>query len=125
MATRPGRRRPGTIRWRWFLAVGSLVVAAVLSLGWSFQSDLPASGLERGLHLGLLVALPLYSLGLCLATVVHPYDGARSVAAAVLGGMVGVLVVGTFLVPRFEPMSVYLFCVLCVSGGALARNAGS
>jgi hypothetical protein len=122
LGSRPSRRRPESVRWRWFLAVGSLVVAAVLSLGWSFQPDVASAGFVRGVHLALLIALPLYSLGACLATVVHPYDGARSGAAAAIGGMVGVIFLGVVLIPRFEPVSVYLFCVLCVSVAALSRN---
>ena len=110
-------------RWRWFLAVGGLLVAAALSLGWSFQVSLGVGAGSRGVSLAGLVAWPLYGLGATLATVVHPTDGARTGAAAALGGAVGVIFVGTVLVPALEPVSVYLFCVLCVSVAALARPA--
>lgn len=122
LATRPARRDPGSFRWPWFLAVGALVIAGVLSLGWSFQAEPPATPAIRGVHLALLVALPLYGLGASLATVINPYDGARSGAAAALGGIAGVVFLGVALVPRFEAVSVYLFCVLCVSAAAVARN---
>lgn len=122
LASRPSAALPDRARWRWFLAVGSLLVAGAASLGWSFQGEFPDSGLTRGLSLAALVALPLYALGACLSTVIHPRDGARSGAAAALGGMVGVFFLGAVLVPRFEPVSVYLFCVLCVSAGAITRG---
>ena len=83
LASRPaGRGTLASTRWRWFLAVGSLLVAAVVSLGWTFQGGAPQGVVSRGLHLAGLVAFPLYALGACLATVVHPRDGAGSGAAA-------------------------------------------
>lgn len=122
LASRPAPGAPpGSIRWRWFLAVGSLLVAAALAVGWSFQGGVPETGLGRGVHLAGLVAFPLYALGASLATAIHPGDGAGSGAAAALGGMVGALVMGVALVPRFEPVSVYLFCILCLSAAALGR----
>lgn len=124
LATRPGHPpAPGTVRWRWLLALGSLLIAAVLSLGWSFHGGVHETGLVRGLHLAALVALPLYGLGACMATVMDPSDGAGSGALASLGGMTGALAMGVLLVPRFEPTSAYLFCVLCLSAAALGRPA--
>lgn len=123
LASRPvGRASRASTRWRWFLAVGSLLVAAVVALGWTFQDGSPEGLVARGLHLAGLVAFPLYALGACLATVVHPRDGAGSGAAAALGGVAGVLAMGVVLVPRFEPVSVYLFCILCLSVAALERQ---
>lgn len=123
LASRPVARpsRIGT-RWRWFLAMGSLLVAAALSLGWSFQGGAPEGGVSRGIHLAGLVAFPLYALGACLAAVMHPRDGAGSAASASLGGMTGALTMGAFLVPGFEPVSLYLFCVLCLSVAALGGS---
>lgn len=118
-----GPERPGHLRWSWLLAVGSLMIAGMTSLGWSFQGGAPETGLSRGMHLAGLIALPLYALGACLATVIDPEDAARSGAAAALGGMVGVIFLATFLIPRFEPVSGYLFCILCVSSAALIRGA--
>lgn len=122
LASRPAPgARPPTTRWRWFLAVGSLLIAALIAVGWSFQGAMPETGLARGMHLAGLVAFPLYALGASLATAVQPGDGTGSGAAASLGGMVGAVVMGVALVPRFEPVSVYLFCVLCLSAAALGR----
>jgi hypothetical protein len=99
------------------------LIAGVTSLGWSFQGGTPETGLSRGLHLAALIALPLYALGASLATVIDPEDGARSGAAAALGGVFGVVFLAAFLIPRFEPVSGYLFCILCVSSAALVRGA--
>lgn len=124
LAVRPsGPAVPGRVRWRWLLAVGALMIAGMTSLGWSFQGGPPATGLTRGLHLAGLIALPLYALGASLATVIDPDDAPRSGAAAALGGMAGVIVLAALLLPRFEPVSGYLFCILCVSTAALVRGA--
>lgn len=114
--------RPTGARWRWFLALGSLLAAAVLSIGWTFQGGVPESGWERGLQLTSLVALPLYGLGACLASVADPAHALGSVVVALLGGMAGVVVMGLVLVPRLEPASVYIFCILCLSVAALSRR---
>ena len=110
-------------RWRWFLALGALLVAAVSSLGWTFQGGVPQSGWERGLDLAVLVALPLYGLGACLAVVMDPGHGLGTMVVALLGGVAGVVVMGLVLIPRLEPASVYIFCVLCLSVAALSRRS--
>lgn len=108
------------LRWRWLLASASLAGAAVLSLGWTFQGgDVPATPMGRGAQLAFLLALPLYSLGACLAAVVQVRGHGRPGSAAMVGGAVGVASLGLFLFPRFEPFSVYLFCVMCVAMAAL------
>lgn len=120
-AARPrGSGPPG--RWRWFTGLGGLVLAALLSLGWSFQGGVPEGGFSRGIHLAALVAVPIWSLGACLAAVLDSGSAAAGASAAVLGGMTGVAVMGLLLVPRFEPASVYIFCVLCLSVAALDRR---
>lgn len=115
----PGR---GPQRWRWFLAAGGLLVAAAISVGWSFGVAHQGGALTRGLHLAGLLALPLYGLGLCVAVTLGREEGHRAVAAGLLGGVAGVVVLGTLLLPRAEPVSVYLFCVLCLSGAALLHR---
>jgi hypothetical protein len=112
------------LRWRWLLAATSLAGAAVLSLGWTFQGgQLPGTSLGRGSQLAFILALPLYGLGACLAGVVQVRGEGRSGAAAVLGGAGGVAFLGLVLFPRFEPFSVYLFCVMCVAMAALGLSA--
>ncbi len=107
-------------RWPWFLAALSLVAAAVLSLGWSFQgAGVPESPAGRGVQMALLLALPLYGLGACLGSVTRRGSSDRGGAVVAAGGAVGVTVLGIFLLPRFEPFSVYLFCVMCVALAAL------
>lgn len=111
------------LRWRWLLAAVSLVAAAVLSLGWTFQGGIPETALGRGSQLAFILVLPLYGLGACLAAVVQVRGEGRSGAAATLGGALGVGVLGLVLFPRFEPFSVYLFCVMCVAMAALGLSA--
>jgi hypothetical protein len=115
----------GGSRWPWFLAALSLIVAAFLSLGWSFQgTGVPETAWGRGTQMALLLALPLYGIGACLGTVARRRSGGRVGAAVAAGGAVGVTTLGILLLPRFEPFSVYLFCVLCVALAALGL-AGS
>lgn len=113
-------------RWRWFLATVSLVTAAFLSLDWTFQgAGMPATGTGRGVQMAFLLALPLYSLGACLGAVFTRGPGAGSGTAVVAGGAVGVTVLGALLFPRFEPFSVYLFCVMCLALAALGLAGSS
>lgn len=148
-SVRGGAAQGGVSRWPWFVAALSLIVAAVLSLGWSFQGvSVPETAMGRGTQMALILALPLYGLGACLGVVAQrgtsdraldpgsalpggrPSDrfGDRTGAAVAAGGAVGVSVLGVFLLPRFEPFSVYLFCVMCVALAALglagARGRG-
>jgi hypothetical protein len=122
-SARSRRGRPLAAGWRWLLAVVSLVAAALLSLGWSFQGGAPATDLGRGINLAVLVALPLYSLGACLSAVGQADLTARPAASAALGGAVGVVLLGVALLPRVEPMSVYFFCLLCVAVAAMTLSS--
>ena len=119
LASGPGQ---GSTRWRWFVAAGGLLVAAVVSVGWTFGVTHQAGPLLRGLHLAGLLALPLYGLGLCAALTLGGGEVHRAVAAGLAGGVIGVVVLGVLLVPRAEPVSVYLFCLLCVSAAALLHR---
>lgn len=111
------------LRWRWLLATVSLVGAAVLSLDWTFQDGgVPEGPLGRGAQLAFILALPLYALGACLAAVGRVGSGGRVAAAGAAGGALGVAILGVILLPRFEPFSVYLFCVMCVAAAALGLS---
>lgn len=125
LASVRGGVRPGRgSRWPWFLAAVSLTVAAVLSLGWSFQGTaVPETAGGRGVQMALILVLPLYGLGACLGTLAQRQTGGRTGAAVVAGGAVGVTTLGILLFPRFEPFSVYLFCVMCVALAALGLAA--
>jgi hypothetical protein len=119
-SVRTGAVASSGLRWRWLLATASLVGAAVLSLDWTFQDGgLPETSLGRGAQLAFILALPLYALGACLAAVVQEGARGRAGATATVGGAMGVAILGLILFPRFEPFSVYLFCVMCVATAAL------
>lgn len=112
----------GTRRWRWFLAAGGILVAAAVSVGWTFGVARGDGPLTRGLHLAALLALPLYGLGLCAALTLEGEPGRRTVGAGLLGGVVGVVILGSLLLPGAGPGSVYLFSLLCLSGAALVHR---
>lgn len=120
----PGRRSGSLARWPWLLAVGTLSGAAVASLGWSFDGGVPASAGSRGVYLSLLVVAPGLGLGAALAGLGGRPRGRWGAAASAAGGAGGAVVLGVVLVPRFEPASVYLFCVLCVALAALMEGSG-
>lgn len=122
-STRSRGVHPIALRWRWLLAVVSLMAASLLSLGWSFQGGAPDTDLGRGINLAVLTALPLYSLGACLSAVGQAALTPRPAASAALGGATGVVLLGLALLPRVEPMSVYLFCLLCVAVAAMGVAA--
>jgi hypothetical protein len=125
-SVRTGAASSSGLRWRWLLATASLVGAAVLSLDWTFQDGgVPQTPLGRGTQLAFILALPLYALGACLAAVVPAESRSRAGAAAAVGGALGVAILGLVLFPRFEPFSVYLFCVMCVATAALGLSRGA
>ncbi|MBI4540129.1 MAG: fused MFS/spermidine synthase [Gemmatimonadetes bacterium] len=87
--------------------------------------DLGSTGAGRALGLGLLAAWPLYAAGTLMAGLAargqaeRGRPGAAPVAvAAFAGAAAGFLVTGTFLIPAVAPPSIFLGCVVVLSGGA-------
>lgn len=124
------------IRRRWLLAVFAFAAAAVFAGLWSLNdggldSRLP-QGVVQGLGLGFLAALPLFTAGAVLGTLAAPWTGiSESVeepaqvgvaVPAFFGAAAGLLFTGLFGVPTLQPASLYLFCVVTVSGGALVHG---
>lgn len=118
---------PEALRRRWLGALLAFVAAAVVSAGWMMHRDLRTAGAGRALGLALLAAWPLYALGTLLAELGRegvpgsgPGAGRADVAAAASAGAAsGFLVTGTVLIPALAPPSIYLLCVVVLSGGAL------
>lgn len=108
-------------RWRWLGAAGSLGVAAALSAGWTFGPGDASIPVAPGVHLAFLVAAPLYGVGACLASLAREVAVQAFATVVLAGGAVGVLLLGVLLVPRLEPMSVYLVALLCVASAALVK----
>jgi len=50
----------------------------------------------------------------------HP--GSRTGAMAALGGALGVVLEGSVLLVRFEPVSIYLLCIVVLSAAALVHG---
>lgn len=125
--SRPGSERLEVLRRRWLGTLLAFAAAAALSAGWMMLREIGTTMPGRALGLGLLVAWPLYAVGVLLAGL-----GARGgegpvaassptgvVVAAGAGGAAGFLLTGTFLIPNLAPPSVFLGCVVLLSGGAL------
>ncbi len=132
IATRPAS--PETSRtWRWMVAAATLFLAGVMALVWSFVDEMPAAVPSRGLTLVVFAALPMYGFGLVLGGI-QPHlrgdDGRRWPGRrrpvgppALFGATLGVLVLGMVLLPRFTPLSVYMFSLLCLASAALLESS--
>lgn len=115
------------VRRRWLFSLIAFALAAALSAGLSFMGDLPRNGLGQGLGLGFLGALPLFSIGSLLGAMGRPDEGGRPLlplvgAPAALGGAVGLLLAGNVLLPHATPYTLFLSCVVVLSGGALLQG---
>ncbi len=132
VATRPAS--PDTSRtWRWMIAAGSLFIAGTAALFWSVARDVPGGAAPRGIVLAVFAALPMYGFGLVLSglrTHLRGADGRRWPGrprpiggAILLGATLGVLIFGQVLLPRFTPLSVYMFSLLCVASSAMLEGS--
>lgn len=132
------------LRRRWLVAVFSFAAAAVFAGAWGLSPGSPISPLSQGLGLGLLAALPLFSAGAVLGGLSasggpgamlgvippgrgsrggHGPDGTGGIAApASFGAAAGLLFTGLLGVPSLQPASLYLFCVVTISAGALLHG---
>jgi len=115
------------IRRRWLFCLIAFALAAVLSAGLSFMGDLPGSGLGQGVGLGFLGGLPLFSIGSLLGAMSRPDDLGRPSlslvgALSVLGAAIGFLLAGSVLLPNAAPYTLYLSCMVILSGGALLQG---
>ena len=116
LAARPEEGARGG-RWRWFFAVGTVLIAGFGSVAWSFEADLMASWTTRGYSLAALGALPMYGCGMVIAGL--PVARGRSAGVPVVAGAaVGVALTGTVLLVRLQPFGVYLFAVFCLAVAA-------
>ncbi len=116
LAARPEEGARGG-RWRWFFAVGTVLIAGFAAVAWSFEVDLMASGTTRGYSLAALAALPMYGCGLVISGL--PVARGQSAGVpAVAGAALGVGLTGTVLLVRLQPFGVYLFAVFCLAVAA-------
>jgi hypothetical protein len=127
LATAPARTAQGhwspraalSMRWRWLLAVISFVVGAVAAGGWSLLGGLAGSGIQRGVGLAALGALPLLTAGGVLGGLAARSPHVRVMAWAVSGAAVGAWALGGVLLPRVVPTSLFLIGTILLSAGAL------
>jgi hypothetical protein len=115
------------IRRRWLFCLVAFAMGSALAAGLNFRSDLAGTGLAQGAGLGLLGALPLFSVGALLGAMARPDDLGRVPGApvgppAVLGAAIGFLLAGVVLLPNLAPHTLYLFCLVILSGGALLQG---
>jgi len=118
--------RPGSearMHRRWLLAIAAFAVAAAASGAWSLTDTFIGTPLSRGMGLALLAALPLYATGAVLGGLAAERPGASVGAAALLGAAAGAVLLGSVLLVRLEPISIYLLCVVLTSGAALVQGS--
>lgn len=117
----------GMLRRRWLAALLAYAMAAILSAGWLVSREFGTTAFGRALGLGLLAAWPLYATGTLLAGLAlqrfpNPHAGNEGRAVAVsacAGATLGFLLAGLVLIPQVAPPSIFLGCVVALSGGAL------
>ncbi|MFC1660616.1 hypothetical protein ACFL3S_03985 [Gemmatimonadota bacterium] len=115
------------LRQRWFFALVVFAIAAVLSGGRTLWEESANGALAQGLALAFLGCLPLFALGSILGAM-SAREGAEDPPAAevgvpaVLGLAFGFLLTGSVLVPQVAPYSIYLLCLIALSGSALLQG---
>jgi hypothetical protein len=116
-----------SLRRRWLLALIVYAGASAVSAGWSVQGGLAGEAASRGIGLALLAALPLYACGALLGAMsaTRTYRERRSFvgASAVAGATLGIALAGYVLVTVLVPVSIYAFCLVLLSGGALVHGS--
>jgi hypothetical protein len=115
------------VRSRWLLALVVFSLGAVLSMGLGLQPGAPATAVTQGLGLAFLGGLPLFSVGSLLGAMARNDDlGIAPVSTvgvpSVLGAAMGFLLAGTLLLPNAAPHTIYLACLVALSGGALLQG---
>jgi hypothetical protein len=125
----PGPGLDDDVRRRWLLYFTSILAATVFAGAWSLLRHLGSTGLEQGLGLALLAALPLYASGALLGAMsagsvsepsVHP---PRVGASAVAGATLGFAATGLSLAHVLTPASLLLTALALVSAGGLVHGA--
>lgn len=114
-----------SLRRRWLLTLVSFAGAAAVSGAWSMRGGLAEDGLARGIGLAFLAAVPLYACGALLAgiaSVEAPERRSNVAATAAAGAAAGALITGLVLVSWLLPVSIYLFCLILLSGAALVHG---
>ncbi|MFH1764573.1 MAG: hypothetical protein ABIF09_10315 [Gemmatimonadota bacterium] len=115
------------VRRRWIFCLVAFALAAALSAGLSFMGDFPGSRIGQGVGLGFLGGLPLFSIGSLLGSMSRPDELGRPPFPLVgppsaLGGAIGFLLAGSVLLPHAAPYTLYLACMVALSGGALLQG---
>lgn len=112
------------VRRRWLLALLSFVVAASTAGAWSALGGLASLTATRGMGLAFLAGLPLFACGTVLGAigVTRPGRAVGVAAAASLGGATGAVFTGFVLVHSLLPVSMYVFCLVALSAGALVHG---
>lgn len=117
------------LRRRWLLYLTSILAATIFAGVWSLMWKERASGLEQGLGLALLAALPLYACGALLGVLsagspAAPSGGPARVGAwAVAGGTIGFAATGLTLTHVLTPASLLLTALALVSAGGLVHGS--
>jgi hypothetical protein len=115
------------LRIRWLFSLVVFALASALAAGLNLLPVLSGSGLGQGVSLGFLGGLPLFSIGSLLGAMGASEDlGARPAspvaAPAVFGAALGFLFSGGLLLPHTATYTIYLICLVLLSGGALLQG---
>ncbi len=115
------------VRRRWLLCLIAFTGAAVFAGVTRIVGGQSASWVGQGLGLALLGGLPMFAAGGLLGSLGRlagpgSRRGITVGAGAASGAAVGFLLTGFFFVPRLEPSSTFLICVIALSGGALLHG---
>lgn len=122
-----GRGAVEQVRGRWLLVLVTFSLAAAFSMGLGLQHGSASTAMSQGLGLALLGGLPLFSVGSLLGAMARRDDlGIAAVSTvgvpSVLGAAAGFLFAGFVLLPNAVPHTIYLACLVALSGGALLQG---
>jgi len=115
------------LRVRWLFSLVVFALAAALAAGLSFMPDLAGSSVSQGVGLGFLGGLPLFSIGSLLGVMSNRDESGQALLprvgrGSVLGAALGFFLAGSVLLPHAAPYTIYLVCLVLLSGGALFQG---
>lgn len=128
-APRPRPDLLDSLRRRWLFCLAAFLAATLFSAFWSAVQSVGGSGLSQGLGLAFLAGLPLYACGgvlgsMATAAASDPEGRVGAVgAAAAIGGALGFAATGVSLPQVLTPASLFLVCLVLLSGGGLIYGA--
>ncbi len=124
----PSQQVLEAVRRRWLFTLVSFLAAAGYAAAWTMVGSTDPTAMWQGSGLALMAGLPLFAGGALLGQMTSAealFRGGRrggmppAHALAFMGAGVALLLTAPFLLPHLTPPSIFLVCMVALSGAAL------